>query len=104
MAALDGLGRLTVAGRQRVRRSLAVMYAFEDGAMTLDRWLQKHGREFTHKTKTVREYSTKRVCLEYVKLKRPKVECYVWMGRNGALIPKCVWDVLDLPESEPESV
>ena len=72
--------------------------------MMLDRWLQKHEREFTHKTAEAREYTWKRRHLEYVKLKRPKVECYVWMGRNGALIPKCVWEMLDLPESAPVSV
>lgn len=48
---------------------------------------------------SIQEYSNKKVCLEYRKLKTPKT--FYWVEfegvKNGLLVPKLLYDYIDAP-------
>ena len=90
--------------RGRLQKCLDTKYRFSNGdIMTLGEYLVAHPP--VAKRKAIREYSSTRVHLAYVKLQTPKVEYTVILDADthrGIDVPKIAYDALaSVPEWEP---
>ena len=82
----------------RVSKALAKLYNFSDGGiMSLGEYLASRN-DWTHKSMSTRNHSTKKVHLSYVRTHKITTRT-VWHGRSGIDIPKLVYDLIDLPET-----
>jgi len=89
----------------RLRKALARVYWLNGQPYTLGAFLISH--PLVRRSHYIRHYATKRIDLEYKRLRTPAHEYTVWRltpdGERGTSVPKIVYDALEhLPTQETE--
>ena len=80
----------------RLSKALDRQYRFSRGVMTLRDHLTNYPPEY--KKIYVQHYGRRKVHGCYPKLTTPKIEYTIWRDGIGSVIPKIVWDALDIRE------
>jgi hypothetical protein len=87
------------ATQAKLDAQLNKRWSFDCGVMTMRDYLTQKPPVSKHVC--VREYSSQRIHLEYVKLAEPKLEYSVDYPDGTALgVPKVIWDWVNVPEGE----
>lgn len=92
----DKVDKIKLMNDARLNKALERVYRFSDGVMSMGGYLSKHNP--VRKSTTITNHTSKRVCLEYAKMK-DKYRYTLWdENDNGIDVPKLVYGIYIIPE------
>ena len=90
--------KLNIMNEGKLKKCLDKLYRFDSGIMTLGDWLEYNKNKFDYKGTHIRNHSSKRIELEYKKIKDTYTYTIWLKNGHGIDIPKMVYDTLNVPE------